>query len=133
MITITLPIRLENCLNAREHWSKRHKRNREQRSLTHLVLSGQRHWRDFWLEAGRYRLVEGSVCGPPRHIVVTITRIAPRKLDREDNLNASGKPVRDGVADWLGVDDGSDRVTWRYTQERGKPREYACRVEIVAA
>jgi hypothetical protein len=35
-----------------------------------------------------------------------------------------------GVADWLGIDDGDKRLTWRYAQRRGKPKEYAAEVKI---
>ena len=49
---------------------------------------------------------------------ITLTRIAPRTLD-DDNLAAGFKATRDRVADWLGVDDGDKRLTWRYAQERG--------------
>ena len=62
-------------------------------------------------------------------VAITLTRIAPRVLDT-DNLASAMKAVRDGVADALGVDDGSSRLTWRYAQEKGKTREYAVRVEI---
>jgi hypothetical protein len=62
-------------------------------------------------------------------LVVTLTRIAPRTLD-SDNVHGALKHVRDGVADWLGVDDGDARVTWEVGQERGAAQQYAVRVEI---
>jgi len=62
-------------------------------------------------------------------VAITLTRIAPRALD-SDNLASGLKAVRDGVADALGVDDGTSRIEWRYAQERGKPGEYAVRVAI---
>lgn len=61
---------------------------------------------------------------------VTLTRIAPRDLDG-DNLQSSLKAIRDGVADFLKVDDRDSRVTWAYAQERGAPKFYGVRVEIV--
>ena len=64
-------------------------------------------------------------------VVVVLTRIAPRDLDT-DNLASGLKAVRDGVADALGMDDGSSRIEWRYAQERRKPGEYAVRVGIRA-
>ena len=71
--------------------------------------------------------------GTPRHrlpCVVTLTRIAPRALDC-DNNQISMKAVRDGVADRLGVDDRDPRVTWRYGQEKpDQPRTYAVRITI---
>jgi len=40
--------------------------------------------------------------------------------------------VRDGVADAIGIDDGSARIEWKYAQEKGKPKEYAVIVGIRA-
>jgi hypothetical protein len=45
----------------------------------------------------------------------------------DDGAQASCKAIRDGIADKLGVNDGSDLVTWRYAQEKGP---YSVRVEI---
>jgi hypothetical protein len=64
-------------------------------------------------------------------VTVTLTRVAPRQLDAEDNLTAALKAVRDEVAAQLGVDDRDARVTWRYGQERGGAREHAVRIEVV--
>jgi hypothetical protein len=61
--------------------------------------------------------------------VVTLTRIAPRKLD-SDNLNSAFKAMRDGIADWLCVDDGHESVTWVYAQRKGRKGEYAAEVAI---
>jgi hypothetical protein len=60
---------------------------------------------------------------------VTLTRIAPRAFD-DDNLAASFKAVRDGVADALGVKDNDSRVRWVYAQRRGLPREYSVEIRI---
>lgn len=61
--------------------------------------------------------------------VVELTRISPGYLD-DDNLRGAFKAHRDGVADWLGIDDRDDRVQWRYAQ-RGCPlREAAFSVAI---
>lgn len=66
---------------------------------------------------------------PQLPCIIQITRIAPRALD-SDNMVASAKSVRDGVADWLGVDDGSPLIDWRYAQERGKPKTYGVRIQF---
>lgn len=64
-------------------------------------------------------------------VVVELTRIAPRMLDAHDNLPAALKHVTDGIADWLGVDDRDERVTWlQPKQERGAPGQYAVRVVV---
>ena len=67
--------------------------------------------------------------GLPPPCVITITRIGPRKLD-SDNLAGSAKHVRDGVADWLGIDDGDERLTWEYAQRSGGAGVYACEIVI---
>jgi len=61
---------------------------------------------------------------------VRLTRIAPRRLD-DDGWQAAAKPIRDGIADWLGVVDNDPRFTWHYAQRRGRPREYAVEIDIV--
>jgi hypothetical protein len=54
-------------------------------------------------------------------LVVTLTRVFVghgRSLD-DDNLRATFKHVRDGIADWLGVDDSaSSNIEWLYEQRR---------------
>lgn len=63
---------------------------------------------------------------PAVPVVVTITRIGPRKLD-DDNLASACKYVRDAIASKIGIDDGSDEYTWVYKQCTGK---YGVDVEI---
>jgi hypothetical protein len=58
---------------------------------------------------------------------VTLTRVGVRELD-SDNLARSMKACRDGVADALGVDDGSKLYDWQYRQRKGK--EYGVEVMI---
>lgn len=113
VVTITMPLRLESLLNLREHWSKRSKRAKQHRFFA-------RRWVEDATREARRWLVPSKV---------TITRIAPRKLD-SDGVVASGKSVRDGVADALGVDDGDSAVIWYYNQRKGKPREYAVEVRL---
>ena len=63
-------------------------------------------------------------------VVITLTRVSPRELD-DDNLRPALKSARDGIADWLQVDDRDPRVKWEYAQERGKPK--GVRVEVADA
>lgn len=58
---------------------------------------------------------------------VTIVRVGPRAMD-DDNRTASAKGVRDAIAVWLGVDDGSDAVRWEVRGEVA--RGYAVRAQI---
>jgi len=104
MILVTLPIRTVSAMNTREHWAKRARRVKEQRNTTALVV------------AGHIAHAKGTL---PGRLVVTLTRIGIRQGLDGDNLQASMKAIRDGVADALGIDDGSDRIEWRYAQRRG--------------
>lgn len=105
---VTLPIRIESVANKREHWAAKARRTKFHRNAALAIPS---------------RFLPEPPC------TVILTRIAPRKLD-SDNLASGFKALRDGIADRLGIDDGDERVTWRYAQEKGKPREYAARVEF---
>lgn len=60
---------------------------------------------------------------------IQIERIGPRALDT-DNLAISAKHVRDEIAKWLGVDDGSPRLEWVVTQSRGVRGEYSVNITI---
>lgn len=111
VLTVTVPIRTVSEANTREHWAKKAARHKAQRGGTYLMVSS--------------RLPKQK---PKGKIRVTITRIAPRKLDG-DNLAISCKHVRDGVSDALSLADDreSDYLEWVTTQERGK---YAVRITI---
>jgi hypothetical protein len=103
-------VRLVSLLNLREHWSGKAKRAKMQRGIARLAVAPKLHGWD--------------LSGP---LVVTITRLSPGTLD-SDNLAGSGKHVRDGIADALGVDDGDPRIEWRVVQVRSK--SWGCRIEI---
>lgn len=122
-------LRLVSEANLREHWSKRAKRAKQQRTAAFsalLRLSGS-DWA--WWERGRIRCDGLGYLGKPEGIAVTIVRIAPRKLD-SDNLARAAKAIRDGIADWLGIDDGDERIDWRYAQRRGEAGEYAVEIRV---
>lgn len=108
--SVEVLIRTVSEANRRDHWAVRAKRVKEQRGVTMLVLQS----------AMRFR--------PLLPVKVTLTRIAPRRLD-DDNLRSALKGVRDSVAEWLGVDDGrDDLVRYEYGQETAK--RYAVRVSL---
>lgn len=112
MTAIVIPIRIESVDNLREHWSKRAKRAYEHREAV-------------WWHLKAAKAPHALPC------VVTLTRIAPRSLDGHDNLRSGLKAACDGVTDWLlAKTDADPRIEWRYAQERGRPHEYALRVEI---
>ncbi len=118
---IGLDVRLVSTANRREHWAEKHRREGLQVALLDL-----RAKQDL------------ARCELP--CTVTLTRIAPRPLD-DDNLAAAFKHIRDYVASQLVPatqanqhgrrgDDSDERITWRYAQERGMPKEYGVRVEV---
>ena len=109
-IKVEIPVRIESSLNLREHFRKKANRNSSHRASAWFAL-------------------KGAKVRPALPCTVTLTRIAPRQLD-DDNLAGGFKSVRDGIADWLGVDDRDPRVKWRYEQERGKPRQYTAMATI---
>jgi hypothetical protein len=118
VIAVEVPVRTVSESNARGHWSKRAGRAKAQRGLVALMLRAR-------AKAPKLRPIVGG-------LVVTLTRIAPRALD-DDNLRGALKACRDGVADWLGVDDRDRRVEWRYAQKRGAAKAYAVVLEVTEA
>lgn len=121
-IALDIPVVLVSELNDHEsnHWSQRHLRTEAQQRAAETVL--------LMLP----RNVDKEPClndCDTTEFRVTITRVAPGKLDRGDNLNACGKWIRDLISRWIGVDDGSDRYAWNYKRvQEGK--FYGCRVVI---
>jgi hypothetical protein len=111
IVCVLLPIRIVSVMNLREHWSKRSRRAAIHRTTARLAL---------------LHAAVPPKSGPVR---ITLTRIAPRKFDT-DNLASGFKGARDGVADWLKVDDGDERLTWVYAQRTGQPKQYAAEVAV---
>lgn len=111
---VLVPIRLVSVANISEHWTATAKRRRDHRAAC-------------WYSLKAAKIPHALPC------VVTLTRIAPRKLDAHDNLRSAAKGCVDGIADWLDLKTDADpRVTWVYAQERGAPKEYALRIEVVS-
>lgn len=107
-------MKIVSVANMRLHWAAKAKLVKDQRTRTRMSLAA----------------VAKSNGVEVLPVTVVLTRIAPRKLDG-DNLQSGFKAVRDGVADWLGVDDGSNMIDWQYAQRSGKPGEYAVEVEVI--
>ncbi len=102
-VRVTLPLKVVNESNQRSRWGTA-RRTKQARGTVGMVV----------------RMQVGQL-GPPPY-VVTLTRIAPRNLD-SDGVVSALKATRDGVADALGINDGDERVEWRYGQRRGSPRD----------
>ena len=97
VIVVTLPLQIVSVANLREHWRARHKRSKLHRETAEMLM--RRHPR-------------------PRtdaQITITLTRTGAGRMD-SDNLAGGFKAVQDGVADWLGIDDGSPQLKWVYEQ-----------------
>src|ERR1017187_8646230 len=111
IVSFEFALRLVPGLNAREHWAVRAKRVTNEKRTT-LVE---------WL---------AQVKGKPSFdgsVTVRLTRIFPGKMDG-DNLQGTLKNCRDRIAERMKVDDGDERITWLYAQERGA--KHRVRVEI---
>lgn len=104
--------------NNSEHWTKKHRRHKTQKT-------------EIWVKFQNEKPKISLPC------IVTLTRIASRKLD-DDNLLFAFKYIRDEIADHLvqykgkcaGRSDSDDRLTWVYKQEKGRVNHYAIRVEV---
>lgn len=99
---LTVPLRLINPLNQREHWKRVHARGVREKHAT----------------ASAMLFVNRKSCVDAVHI----DRVSPKRLD-SDNLAASAKHVRDAVADALGRDDDDSKpgaLKWSYGQIVGK-------------
>jgi hypothetical protein len=109
MLNFTIPMKSPSLGNSRMHWAAKAK-----------VVKSQR--RAAMLKCKRWNL--------PPLLVVTLTRVSPRRLDDGDNLPAALKGFRDGIAARLGVDDGSGVVGWKYAQEQCSTGNECVRVEM---
>jgi len=94
----TIAARLVNSANVREHFMVRAKRTKAHRFAAWAGLKAT-----------------GSPGSGPA--TITLTRVGGRTMD-SDGLAIAFKAVRDGVADWLGVDDGHESLTWRYAAQK---------------
>jgi hypothetical protein len=113
-VHIQLPLRVLNYKNEVEHWTEKARRTKNERRITgDSVRAALNQW-DSWDET-------------TEAVTIHLTRVSPRKLD-SDNLQRALSAVRDGVADALGINDGSDRLTWTYEQEQ--QHAYGVRIEI---
>jgi hypothetical protein len=112
-----VPVKIISEGNNQEHWTKKHKRKKK-------------------IQTAIYYFARRTRVKPP--CTVTLTRIAPRKLDDEDNLRTALKSAKDAVADILhpgmapGRADGIGDIEWRFDQIKGDVREYALGIHLIA-
>lgn len=119
-IVFEVPLRLVAGSNAREHWGSLARRTEKQHKAGEVAMANA---------LLQWRLKQGKGNDAiPFPLVVVITRRGKGKLD-SDNLAISGKHLRDGIADALGIDDGDeDMVAWEYRQEHAP--KFSARVEV---
>lgn len=119
-LEVVVPVHTVSELNCRDHWRERHRRAKQQKELTTLLLRTN----------GRFNR---DATPPPYR--VRLTRISPRPIRDSDNLYSSTKAIRDAVASFLGVNDADlvrgAEVTW-IVEQRSEPR-YAVLIEVEAA
>lgn len=114
-IEVEVPVRTYSLNKLlRMHWRTRAKHNKQVDFTT------------------RFALLSYAPRKPPElPVMVTLTRVAPRRLDGHDNLQGSLKHVVDVMADYLKIDDADPRVEWVYKQGTGpKPRYYSVKIRI---
>lgn len=107
-----IPIKTVSVANLREHHMAKARRAKAHRNAAWLTMKAT-----------------GMPPAPP--LTVTMTRQSVGTLDT-DNLANSLKSARDGIADWLGLDDGDPRITWVYAQEKAKRGSFGLIVEVTS-
>lgn len=117
LLSIELPIHTAVEKNSREHWTAKHKDRGDQRPKVKLAV--QAHFNSRGIK-------------PVIPCRVHLVRIAPNELDRGDGLPCSLARVRDGIADFLQVNDRHDHlVRYTYDQEK-RGAKYGVRIEFSA-
>lgn len=117
LLSIELPIHTVVEKNSREHHIVRHKKHGDQRPKTEMAVRAHFNAR-------------GIKPVIPCH--VHLVRIAPHPLDEGDGLPCSLARVRDGIADFLKVNDRhAHLVRYTYDQEK-RGSQHGVRIEISA-
>ncbi len=123
-----IPVKTVSEANSNEHWFKKAKRHTQQQFFVRQL----------------FKTLENPICLP---CVITLTRIGPRALDREENLPMAFKWIKDEIGACIfpekvvvyqkksgkyasnkGHADSNVQLNWRYAQEKGKIS--AIRIEI---
>jgi hypothetical protein len=102
-VSLTLPIRTVSELNSSDHWTKKHKRHKNQQKIVALALNPVKHH-------------------IPIPCNIHLVRYAPGKLNKHDNLPASMKYIVDSCCAIITGDfrpgraDDDERITFTYDQ-----------------
>jgi hypothetical protein len=132
LLETVLEIKTLSEANRRDSWKWTATKSGKMRAVPGYIVKAQRvkeqRFSAYLLLREQFGIVEIS---QKSKVLIELTRVATRKLDT-DNLRSAFKAVRDGIADYLKIDDGSERLTWAYAQEfKCKTNEIKVRIEIV--
>jgi hypothetical protein len=105
-VKVFVPIAAPSLTNLREHWSKRHRRTKGQRTAVRLMLLCA-------------RLELRHLMRAPRLEVELVRHLQKDRRVDDDNLRSALKSIRDEVAAFFEHDDGSEFFVWRYGQAPG--------------
>lgn len=105
IVEIELPIKVVSEANRRDHWTVKRKRASNQK--IYILTTCKKQIKPLPTDATA---------------IITLTRIGKMKLDT-DNLAISFKAVRDAISYLLRIDDGDDRLTWLYAQEKARKKD----------
>lgn len=114
-VVLTIPLRTKSEANCFEHWRLKHKRHKAQQSAVALAL----------------KPVRSKIQLPCK---ILLTRIAPNKLDKHDNLPMSFKYIVDACCAIItgnftsGKADSDERISIAYDQIDSK--SYGIRIEV---
>lgn len=119
-IEITLGKRLESRANVNKHWRHTHQQKKDVNEAVQLMLALVPNSLKEELTIGAF---------------VEMIRVAPRFLDKDDNLPMAFKGIKDTIAQWLfggqvGRNDERKEVEWAYGQVRDRPKTYGVIISI---
>jgi len=117
-MTLIIPLRVGAGLNSREHPMARHRRVKKERATVALFV--------------KVPLTSIAQSNLGKAFDVELTRVSPGNPD-DDQVVGSLKAVRDEVAKWLGVDDGSRLVKFRYEHKKRGKGVYAVEIRVTVA
>jgi hypothetical protein len=115
-VVLTLPLRTKSEANNFEHWRLKHKRHKDQARLVALFL----------------KPLKDKIALPCK---IVLTRFAPRKLDKFENLPMSFKYIVDACCAILtgnfvpGQADSDERISLSCDQVISK--EYGIKIEFI--
>ena len=97
----SIPIAMKPQANMSEHWAVKATRTRNERAIARIYYNN-------------HIFTKPPETGP---IEITLKRLGNRRFD-SGNLGHAFKAIQDGIADAMGINDGNQRLRWKYEQEQ---------------